>query len=117
MYHRHILGKEGEDVAVQYLREHGYKILERNFSCRQGEIDIIGTDGQYIIFFEIKSRSNIKYGLPAESVTKKKIEHILKTAKYYLYKENIEERSIRIDVIEVFIKNGTNEINHIKQVI
>ena len=117
MYKRHDTGKRGEDVAVEYLEKQGYKILERNFACKQGEIDIIAIDDKYTVFFEIKSRTNRKYGLPAEAVNDKKIKHILKTAMYYLYKNNKESTNIRIDVIEIFIEKETYSINHIKQIV
>ena len=117
MYERHILGKNGEKVALEYLEKQGYTILERNFACRQGEIDIIALDGDYIVFFEIKSRTNIEYGLPSESVTERKIKHILKAASYYLYKHHLENANTRIDVIEVYVKGKSYKINHLKQIL
>ena len=117
MYERHLLGRNGEKAAFKYLEKQGYIILEKNFSCRQGEIDIIALDNDYIVFFEIKSRTNIEYGLPAESVTERKLKHILKTASYYLYKHHLENANIRIDVIEVYVKQGNYTINHIKQIL
>lgn len=117
MYERHILGREGENAAVDYLKQEGYKILERNFFCRQGEIDAIALDGNYIVFIEIKSRTSTEYGLPSEAVTKRKLEHMIKTIKYYLYIRNLENENIRIDVIEVYVKEGKYKINHIKQIV
>lgn len=117
MYERHILGREGENAAVDYLKQEGYKILERNFFCRQGEIDAIALDGNYIVFIEIKSRTSTEYGLPSEAVTKRKLEHMIKTIKYYLYIRNLENENIRIDVIEVYVKEGKYHINHIKQIV
>ena len=117
MYKRHKIGRDGEDFAVYYLEEHGYKILQRNFACKLGEIDIIAFDGKTIVFFEIKSRTSSEYGLPAEAVNTKKIKHMLKTAQYYLYKNNLECNDIRIDVIEVFINKDKYRINHIKQIL
>ena len=117
MYRAQEVGKFGENNAVEYLKQKGYKILERNFSCRRGEIDIIALDKQEIVFIEIKARVNNKYGLPSEAVTKKKLEHIYKTAEYYLYIRNLEKENTRIDVIEVYIQNNKVLINHLKQVI
>ena len=65
MYKRNFFGKIGEDLAVEYLRSKGYEILERNFLCKQGEIDIIALDKNYLVFIEIKARTSNKYGLPA----------------------------------------------------
>lgn len=117
MYRAQEVGKFGENNAVEYLRKKGYKILDRNFSCRRGEIDIIALDKNEIVFIEIKARVNTKYGLPSEAVTKKKLEHIYKTAEYYLHIRNLENENTRIDVIEVYIQNNKVLINHLKQVI
>lgn len=117
MYARHILGIKGEDEAVKYLEKEGYRIIERNFSCRQGEIDIIALDEPYIVFVEIKARTSREYGLPSEAVTSRKIKHLIKAIQYYLYKRNLERENIRIDVIEVYVKADKYEINHLKQII
>lgn len=116
MYKRHLLGKWGEDEASKYLESKGYKILERNFMCRQGEIDIIALDKEYIVFIEIKSRSNIEYGLPSEAITKQKIKHLKKSIEYFLYTRNLENENIRLDVIEVYVKKNRCTINHLKQI-
>ena len=117
MYERHIVGKNGEDAATKYLIDKGYKIIERNFLCRQGEIDIIALDGDYVVFLEIKSRTNREYGLPSESVNTRKIKHMINSIKYYLYIKKIENKNIRIDVIEVYVKDNEYTFNHIKQVL
>lgn len=111
------IGKFGEDEAEKYLKQKGYKILERNFSCKRGEIDIIALDKSEIVFIEIKSRLSLKFGLASEAVTKYKLKHIYKTAEYYLYKRNLLNENTRIDVIEVYIKNNQIIINHLKQVV
>lgn len=117
MYKIHEIGKQGEDLVEKYLIKKGYKILDRNFSCKRGEIDIIAFYKKQIIFIEIKSRTNKKYGLPSEAVNKRKLEKIYKTAEYYLYCRNLENENIRIDVIEVYINEKRYYINHLKQVI
>ena len=71
------IGRFGEDEAVKYLKQKGYKILDRNFSCKRGEIDIVALDKEEIVFIEIKSRVSLKYGLPSEAVTKNKLKHII----------------------------------------
>ena len=110
-------GNKGEDIASEYLEKRGYIILERNFYCRQGEIDIIAKDKNEIVFIEVKSRSSIQYGCPSEAVNKLKIRHLYRTAKYYLYKNKYLNNYIRFDVIEILIKNGKFNVNHIKQII
>ena len=64
------LGQQGEQIAVQYLKAHGYKILERNYRCRVGEVDIIAEDQGDLVFVEVKARSSKVFGNPAEAVTK-----------------------------------------------
>lgn len=110
-------GNTGEDIATQYLEQHGYIILERNFYCKQGEIDIIAKEKNEIVFIEVKSRSDIGYGTPSEAVNRQKIRHLYRTARYYLYKNKCLNNYIRFDVIEVLIKNGKFNINQIKQII
>ena len=117
MYIRHITGKYGEEIAEEYLRNLGYFILEKNFSCRQGELDIIAVDNNEIVITEVKTRTSKKYGEPADAVDYKKKKHIYNAAKYYLYKRNFEDRFVRFDVIEVFISEKGIKINHIKKAI
>lgn len=119
MYERHVIGKNGEDFAANYLTNLGYEIIERNFECKQGEIDIIAFDKEKneLVFFEVKTRTNNKYGNPAEAVNNQKKKHIYKTAKYYLYIHNLLDNIyVRIDVIEVYVNNNTYKINHLKQI-
>lgn len=117
MYYKKETGNCGEDIAAQYLEQKGYKILERNFRCNQGEIDIIAKDKEEIVFVEVKTRSNTSYGLASEAVNKQKKMHMLRAIKYYLYIRNLQNDFIRIDVVEVYIKKGIAYINHIKQAI
>ena len=104
-------GKFGEDMTVKFLEIKGYEILERNFHSRWGEVDIIAKEGECIIFCEVKTRKNISFGRPAEYVTKSKKEKIIKTAMVYL---DGEEKEMRFDVSEVFIKKDDYKINYIE---
>lgn len=115
MYIKQEIGKLGEDIAVHYLKQKGYKILDRNFECRQGELDIIALDKKETVFIEVKTRTSNKYGTPSEAVNKVKQKHILQTIKYYLYTRNLSDEFVRIDVIEVYIKDNIYRVNHIKQ--
>ncbi len=117
MYYKQETGKEGEDIAVEYLERIGYKIIDRNFNSREGEIDIIAIDKDEYVFIEVKTRSNKKYGLASEAVNIQKKKHLLKTIKYYIYLNGLEDNFIRIDVIEVYLKDNKFYINHIKQAI
>ena len=115
MYINQEIGKLGEDIAVNYLKQKGYKILDRNFECRQGELDIIALDKKEIVFIEVKTRTSNRYGLPSEAVNKIKQKHMLQSIKYYLYTRNLNDEFVRIDVIEVYIKDNVYKVNHIKK--
>ncbi len=115
MYERHILGKTGEEIATQYLIKNGYKLLVKNFRCRQGEIDIIALDKNEIVFIEVKTRKNANYGHPIDAVDKRKQKHILNASKYYIYINKLENRDMRFDVIEIYVKDKFY-INHIKNI-
>lgn len=117
MYERHETGKIGENISVRYLEQRGYIIVERNFECNQGEIDIIARDKEELVFIEVKTRSSALYGLPKEAVDKTKKKHIYRSAEYYVYAKHLENESIRIDVIEVYKKQGKFMVYHIKQAI
>lgn len=110
-----IIGNEGEDIACNYLIGEQYKILERNFECKQGEIDIIALDKNELVFIEVKTRRNYKYGEAVNAVDNFKQKHIYKSVSYYVYKRNLENEFIRFDVIEVYMQN-TIKIKHLKNV-
>ena len=116
MYERHELGKTGEEIGTQYLINNGYKLIIRNFRCRQGEIDIIAKDKDEIVFIEVKTRRNTNYGYPIDAVDKRKQKHILNASQYYVYKNKLEKRKIRFDVIEIY-KKDKFYINHIKNIL
>lgn len=120
MYKRHITGKFGEDLATKYLMQNLYTIIERNFECKSGEIDIIAFDNkkEELVFIEVKTRTNSEYGIPADAVNETKKKHMYKTATYYLYKNRkMFDINVRLDVIEVYISKKSYRINHIKQII
>lgn len=112
------IGDMGEDMAVQFLKKKGYKILDRNYRCRFGEIDIIAKYKNYYIFVEVKTRHDTSYGRPIESINSLKINRILKTLNFYLCQNKIHDSNIRIDAIEVFLNNSNDaKINHIENIV
>lgn len=117
MYKRHIIGKEGEEIVADYLLKNNYQIIQRNFECRQGEIDIVAKDNEELVFIEVKTRTNSLYGTPSEAVNRIKQSHIKRVIRYYLYKNKLENSFVRIDVIEVKISGRNHYINHIKKAI
>lgn len=112
------LGNLGETIACKYLEEASYKIIDRNFYFRGGELDIIAYDKSTdeLVFIEVKTRSSLRYGTPAEAVNRQKISHIINGAKQYMYAKKICNKKIRFDVVELLYKNKFY-INHIKEII
>ena len=114
--YRKNLGIFGEIKATKYLKQLGYKILLKNFVSRQGEIDIIAKDKEEYVFIEVKSRSSGTYGKPVDAVNAEKIKHILDVSRYFIYKNKIDNKLIRFDIIEVYINKKNYFINHIKNI-
>ena len=110
------IGDLGENLSIKYLRKHDYKILNRNFRCKSGEIDIIAIKNSTISFIEVKSRFFTSFGKPIESITHLKQLKIINSDKYYIFKNNLYNHNIQFDVIEIiFDLNNTNyDLNHIK---
>lgn len=106
------IGRIGEDKAAAYLTERGYQILEQNYRCRLGEIDLIAKDGRFLVFIEVKYRTSQRYGDPAEAVDSKKQFKIYQTARYYLYQQGYsQDQPCRFDVAAVY---GNGRIRYIK---
>ena len=113
------IGNLGESKSIEYLEKNYYQIIERNFFCRFGEIDIIAIDKKRneFVFFEVKTRTNLLYGMPIESINNKKIKNIKRTINYYLINKKVKNIDIRIDAIEVFVHNNKCIIHHVKQIL
>lgn len=94
------IGEEYEEAAVRYLEQAGYEVIERNFRCKLGEIDIIAKDHCYLVFIEVKYRSSARYGLPIEAVDIKKQKTIYRVAQWYLKEHKIGNNiDIRFDIV------------------
>lgn len=102
----------GEEKARDYLESEGYRILDRNFRTKIGEIDIIAMKDSILAFIEVKARSSIKYGYPYEAVNWKKQNKILKTSLIYIKQNHLSNYQMRYDVIEVYLSENLR-INHI----
>ncbi|MDR2955255.1 MAG: YraN family protein [Prevotella sp.] len=106
------LGKKGEDAAVKYLRQKGYKILSQNWIFERHEIDIIAEDDEYIIFVEVKTRSSSYWGNPEEAISKAKIKRMVEAADFYIKEKDIDI-PVRFDIIAAIWTGRTFEIDHI----
>ncbi len=111
------LGLKGEQAAVRYLRKKGWKILERNFQCRFGELDIIAKDKNCLVFCEVKTRSEGMIAAPQESVTYTKQQKMIKTAQYWV-QANFVDCPMRFDVVAVTVSpKGRCAVEHLENVI
>lgn len=97
-------GSKGEALALQFLKDKGYDILHTNWRCSHKEVDIIARNDQFLVFVEIKTRSNLECGFPEESVTSSKQSHLRAAALYYI-EEFPSDLNIRFDVISIVL-NG-----------
>jgi putative endonuclease len=95
------IGNKGEDMAIRILQKEGYRILDRNFSCSLGEIDIIATKDNTLVFVEVKLRRNSRFGNPYEAVTKYKLQKIKNTGLYYQKIHKNLPKRLRIDVVSL----------------
>ena len=111
-----LLGAWGEATAAEYLRKKRYKILASGYHSRFGEIDLIASQGKYIVFVEVKLRKDGRFGSPGEFVTSQKQRKIILAAKSWLAKNNTD-KIIRFDIIEIYAPEGISDnfmLNHIE---
>lgn len=109
LYNNRALGTKKEELAAVFLQKRGYHIKERNFRCRTGEVDLIAEKDHYLVFVEVKYRTNAKKGLPEEAVNLRKQHVISKTAEYYLLTHGYGmQKPCRFDVVAI----EGNDIRH-----
>ena len=107
------LGKLGEDLAVQYLTDKGYEILERNWRNIHKEIDIIAKEGDDLVIVEVKARQTDEYGEPDIAVTKRKQRMLIAAANAYITRKGLDVET-RFDIISIVFKDGEPVIEHIE---
>ncbi|HSV94648.1 MAG TPA: YraN family protein [Spirochaetia bacterium] len=112
-----ITGNKGEVLATQYLEKKGYRIEERNFRTRFGEIDIICWDAQTLVFVEVKTKIGHDFGEPEEMVNKRKMSQVKRMGEVYLLNNKLEA-ACRVDVVAVVMKDGevVERIDHYQAV-
>lgn len=110
------LGQRGEQIAALQIEKKGYRIVERNFRCKLGEIDLIATDKEYLIFIEVKTRTETNSDInPLISVTRSKQRKLKTLGTYYVAKKEMYHRQPRFDVIGIVLtNNGNHRIEHIE---
>jgi putative endonuclease len=104
-------GKKAEDIAAHFLIEKGYQILHRNYRYGRAEIDLIVQKGIFLVFVEVKSLTNLKFGMPEIGVNKHKVAMVTKAADFYVFKNNWHQQ-IRFDIVAVIFRNDNVEVSH-----
>ena len=106
-----VVGGFGERYVAEYLESNGYKILNMNYNCRFGEIDIVALEGKCLVFVEVKTRTTKRYGAPENAVNYWKRKHLMLSARCYIEQYRMKEYFARFDVVEVFVKSADNSFD------
>ncbi|MGG5258549.1 YraN family protein [Phycicoccus avicenniae] len=108
------LGRYGEELAVRYLRERGMEVVERNWRCEHGEVDVVALDAGCLVVCEVKTRSGTGFGEPVEAVTVAKALRLRRLAAAYVRERGGHEGPLRIDVVGVLCRPGSPaEVRHV----
>jgi putative endonuclease len=100
------LGQTGEDLAVRYLLDRGMEVIERNWRCEHGEVDVVALDGDYLVICEVKTRRSLAFGEPVESVTRAKEARLRRLAAAYVRSHETGSARVRIDVLGILFRAG-----------
>lgn len=109
-----LLGKEGERVAERYLQKKGYKLVERNYRCKAGELDLIVLDRGVVVFVEVKTRTGRGFGSPLEAVEFRKQRKMIQAAQFFLAERGLQQRDARFDVVGVSWPGREPIVEHIE---
>ena len=107
------IGALGEEAAALALKKKGYKIIERNYRSKMGEIDIIAKDGQYTCFVEVRLRKTNSFGSPADSINEGKRSRIIKTAQFYSVEKGISDTPMRFDAVLINAVASENALKNV----
>lgn len=110
---KQILGGEGERIAERYLKQKGYRVVERNYRCPMGEMDLIALDRRVIVFVEVKTRSDHRFGAPLEAVHPRKQHKMVKTAQCFLAEHRLHNRDARFDVVGISLAGQEPVVEHV----
>jgi putative endonuclease len=117
MHPKDALGRQGEQLAAEYLLQSGFRILDRNFRCAEGEIDIVAADRRELVACEVKTRSDVRFGTPAEAVTRQKMRRLRHLAVVWSSGHGWFFDQLRVDVIGVLRSpSGEFTIEHLRGV-
>lgn len=113
---RHVLGLYGERLAARYLESIGYEIIERNWRCPIGEIDLVVRDKARWVFVEVKTRNGNGYGHPFEAITEEKLSRLRRLVCEWCRSRQLSGIDVRIDAVSVVVDRGKVQLEHLKQV-
>ncbi|MBO1768537.1 MULTISPECIES: YraN family protein [Allobranchiibius] len=116
---RHALGRAGEDYAVDYLRSQGMVVVERNWRCREGELDVIAFDEAHdtLVIVEVKTRRTTTFGSPVEAVTRLKAARLRHLAHAWLREHPVGVAAVRIDVVGILVRpHSAPVVEHVRDV-
>ncbi len=111
---RQSLGKAGEEFAERYLKRQGYAIVERNYRCPLGEIDLIALDKRAVVFVEVKTRRVDTSGAPLESVNGAKQRRLKRAAQHYLNRHRLHDRDVQFDVVGISLRSDPPAVRHVR---
>ena len=112
------VGRYGEDVAAAHVRDAGWQVLDRNWRCADGELDLVGLDGDELVAVEVKTRRSTAYGTPAEAVTARKLARVRRLTALWLAAHDVHPASVRVDVIAVLVpRQGRATVEHLVGVV
>ncbi len=109
-----VRGRIGEDLAAAHLISQGLIVLDRNWRCEVGEIDIVAKDGDSLVLCEVKTRSSIRFGHPLEAVTAAKAARLRRLAARWIREHRVRPAEIRIDIVGIILGDGEPEIEHVR---
>ncbi|HEY7716527.1 MAG TPA: YraN family protein [Candidatus Binatia bacterium] len=109
-----LLGQQGERIAEQYLKSKGYKLVERNYRCAAGELDLIVLDRRVIVFVEVKTRTGQGFGTPLEAVEIRKQRKMIQAAQFFMSAKGLHQRDARFDVVGVSWIGRDPVVEHIE---
>lgn len=111
------LGRHGEDLAAQFIVEAGYTVIDRNWRCPRGEIDLVARDGNDTVFIEVKTRSSTAFGHPFEAITAQKVARLKRLAKAWCEAHPYRRGVVRIDAVSVIASAGSTPIiEHLRRI-
>lgn len=111
---KHVLGREGERLAESYLKKKGYKLVQRNYRCRGGEVDLIVLDRRTVVFVEVKTRTDHAFGSPLEAVAPRKQRRMILAAQLFLHEKRLHERDARFDVVGISWPGAEPLVEHVQ---